>query len=72
MAVLGRQLETGNPEHKTDEERFTSEWEEQYFQGRIGCEFGRASYMWRGVGFGSNMNSELAAQPMPRVRPEAR
>lgn len=72
MRVLGRQSESGNPEHNADEELFTSEWEERYYRGSTGCDFGRASYMWRGVGFGSNMNSELAAHPMPRVHAEAR
>lgn len=39
---------------------FSPEWEAEYGAGQPGCDLARGSFMWRGQGFGSNVNSELA------------
>ena len=37
---------------------FSPEWEAEYKEGDPGCDLARGSFMWRGQGFGSNVNSE--------------
>lgn len=38
---------------------FSQEWAREYSTGEEGCDLARGSFMWRGQGFGSNMNSEI-------------
>lgn len=40
---------------------FSPEWEEEYGSGNPGCDLARGSFMWRGQGFGSNINNLLNA-----------
>ena len=41
---------------------FGDNWAMDFGDGGNGCESGRGSFMWRGQGFGSNINSESATQ----------
>ncbi|CAM9400430.1 unnamed protein product, partial [Hapterophycus canaliculatus] len=40
---------------------FSQEWARQYSMGEKGCDLARGSFMWRGQGFGSNINNLLNA-----------
>lgn len=37
---------------------FSPRWAQEYFSSDEGCTIGRGVYIWRNVGFGSNMNSK--------------
>lgn len=41
-----------------DEQLFTTSWATGFANGSEGCQHRRGSYVWRGAGFGSNINSE--------------
>lgn len=45
---------------------FSPEWSMQFAMGDQGCNLGRGSYMWRGHGLGSNINSkkDLSMHPL--------
>ena len=49
-------------------ELFSPEWLDEYGRGDSGCELARGSFMWRGQGFGSNINSKSGGTIF-RLRP---
>lgn len=42
---------------------FGQNWATAFANDNIGCQSGRGSFMWRGQGFGSNINSECGYRP---------
>ncbi|CAM9692366.1 unnamed protein product [Scytosiphon promiscuus] len=58
--VLG-EGEIASPPAAAPPALFSEEWARQYARGDAGCDLARGSFMWRGQGFGSNMNNLLNA-----------
>lgn len=46
------------PSSSTYSPLFGRNWAIAFANGDVGCKSGRGSYIWRGQGFGSNINSE--------------
>lgn len=55
------EIPTAPPKTTRPVVRFTPGWVMQYAAGDEGCDLARGSYIWRGHGLGSNINSKRSS-----------